>query len=40
MWTWGAVGVMAVMYDGMVSTLGDGASGGQLNCRVDGGFVG
>ena len=36
----GAVGVMAVMYDGMVSTLGDGASGRQLNWRVDGGFVG
>ena len=39
MWTWGAVGVMAVMYDGIVSTLGDGASGGQLSWRVDGGFV-
>ncbi len=25
---------------GMVSTLGDGASGGQLNWRVDGGLVG
>ena len=40
MWTWGAVGVLAMMFDGMVSTLGDGASGGQLNWRVDGGFVG
>ena len=37
---WGAVGVLAVMYVGMVSTLGDGASGGQLNWRVDGGLVG
>ncbi len=40
MWMWGAVGVLAVMYVGMVSTLGDGASGGQLNWRVDGGLVG
>ena len=40
MWMWGAVGVMAMMYDGLVSTLGDGASGRQLNWRVDGGFVG
>ena len=39
MWTWGAVGVMAVMYDGIVSTLGDGASSEQLSWRVDGGFV-
>ncbi len=29
MWTWGAVGLLAVMIDGMASTLG-----------VDGGFVG
>jgi hypothetical protein len=34
------MGVMAVMYDGLVSTLGDGALGRQLNWRVDGGFVG
>ena len=40
MWTRDAMGVMAMMYDGMVSTLGDGASGRQLNWRVDGGFVG
>ncbi len=40
MWMWGAVGVLAVMFVGMVSTLGDGASGGQLNRRVDGGLVG
>ena len=40
MWMWGAVGVLAVMYVGMVSTLSDRASGGQLNWRVDGGFVG
>ena len=40
MWTWGAVGVMVVMHDGLVSTLGDGASGRQLNWRFDGGFVG
>ena len=39
MWMWGAVGVLAVMADGLVSTLGDGASGGQLNWRVDGGLV-
>ena len=39
MWTWGAGGVLAVMYVGMVSTLSDGASGGQLNWRVDGGLV-
>jgi hypothetical protein len=39
MWTWGAVGVLAVMIDGMASTLGDGASVGQLNWRVDGGLV-
>jgi hypothetical protein len=37
---WDAVSVMTVMYDGMVSTLGDGAPGRQLNWRVDGGFVG
>ena len=38
---WGAMGVLAMMVDGMVSTstLGDGASGGQLNWRVDGGLV-
>ncbi len=35
MWTGGAVGVMAMLYDGMVSTLGDGALGRQLNWRVD-----
>ena len=41
MWMQSAVGVMVVMYDaGMVSTLGDGASGRQLNWRVDGGFFG
>jgi hypothetical protein len=40
MWMWGDVGVLAVMYFGMVSTLGDGASGGQHNWRVDGGLVG
>jgi hypothetical protein len=40
MWTQGAVGVMVVMHDGLVSTLGDGASGRQLNWRFDGGFVG
>ena len=40
MWMRGAVGVKAMMYDGLVSTLGDGASGRQLNWRVDGGFVG
>jgi hypothetical protein len=40
MWMWGVVGVLAVMYVGMVSTLGDGASGGQLNWRVDGGLLG
>jgi hypothetical protein len=40
MWTRGAVGVMVVMHDGLVSTLGDGASGRQLNWRFDGGFVG
>ena len=40
MWTRDAMGVMAMMYDGMVSTLGDGASGRQLNWRVDGGFLG
>ena len=39
MWTRGAVGVMVVMHDGLVSTLGDGASGRQLNWRFDGGFV-
>ncbi len=37
---WGAVGVLAVMYIEMVSTLCDGASVGQLNWRVDGGIVG
>ena len=37
---WGAVGVLVVMFDGMVNTLGDGASGEQLNWKVDGGFVG
>jgi hypothetical protein len=40
MWMWGVVGVLAVVYVGMVSTLGDGALGGQLNWRVDGGLVG
>ena len=40
MWMWGAVGVLAVMYVGMVSTLSDGASGRQLNWRFDRGFVG
>ena len=39
-WMWGAVGVLAVMIDGMASTQGDGASGGQLNWRVDGELVG
>ncbi len=34
------MGVMVVMHDGLVSTLGDGASGRQLNWRYDGGFVG
>ncbi len=37
---WGAVGVMVVMHFGLVSTLGDGASGRQLNWRFDGEFVG
>ena len=40
MWMWGALGVLAVMIDGMASTLGDGASDRQLNRRVDGGRVG
>jgi hypothetical protein len=38
--TWGAVGVLAVMIDRIASTLGDGASSGQLKWRVGGGFVG
>ena len=38
-WMWGAVGVLAVMYAKMVSTLGDGALGGQLNWRVYGGLI-
>jgi hypothetical protein len=37
---WGVVGVLAVMYVWMVSTLGDGSLGGQLKWRVDGGLVG
>ena len=40
MWTWGAVGALAVMIDGIASILGDGASGGQLKWRVNGEFVG
>ena len=35
----GCCGCVLVMIDGMASTLGDGASVGQLNCRVDGGIV-
>ena len=40
MWTRGAVGMMVMMHDGLVSTLGDWALGRQLNWRFDGGFVG
>jgi hypothetical protein len=40
MWICGAVGVLAMMIEGMANILSDGALGGQLNWRVDGGLVG